>query len=106
MSERSGGNLRVIFELAGAVAVLVGLVFVGLELRQNTAALSAQAVFELNNIGSDSHRLLAQDGSLEKLVHNGYEDPNSLSEDERRRFVRWISVTFNIFDAAWMYQNK
>ena len=107
MTDGSGRNhLRVIFEIAGAVAVLLGLVFVGLELRQNTAAMTAQAVFELNNSANESHRLLAQDESLEQLVNSGYEDPTLLSETERRRFVRWMRVRFNALEAAWMYRDK
>ena len=34
-------KVRAIFELIGALAVLMGLVFVGLELRQNTAAVQS-----------------------------------------------------------------
>ena len=35
-------------EIGGFLAVVISLVFVGLELRQNTSALSAQALLELN----------------------------------------------------------
>ena len=106
MRDLSSGKLRVIFELAGATAVLLGLIFVGLELRQNTAALSAQAIFELNNSGNDNHRLAVQDESLEELIHNGHKDPDSLSESDRRRYVRWMRMRFNAAEAAWIYQNK
>jgi len=102
----SSGKLRVISELAGATAVLLGLIFVGLELRQNTAALSAQAIFELNNSGNNNHGLAVQDESLEELIHNGHKDPDSLSESDRRRYVRWMRMRFNAAEAAWIYQNK
>lgn len=106
MSEGRPDTVRIIVDLAGALAVLLGLVFVGLELRQNTAAISAQAVFDLNNVGNESHRLLAQDASLESLVHRGNEDPTALSEEELRRFSRWMRVRFNGIEAAWFYQSK
>ena len=41
MSDRNRKNVKSIIELIGAVAVLIGLVFVGLELRQNTVAVQA-----------------------------------------------------------------
>ena len=106
MRDLSSGKLRVISELAGATAVLLGLIFVGLELRQNTAALSAQAIFELNNSANDNHGLAVQDESLEELIHNGHKDPDSLSESDRRRYVRWMRMRFNAAEAAWIYQNK
>ena len=106
MRDWSSGKIRVISELAGAAAVLLGLIFVGLELRQNTAALSAQAIFELNTSSNDNHRLMAQDDALEELVNNGYKDPDSLSESDRRRFVRYMRIRFNIAEAEWMYHKK
>jgi hypothetical protein len=38
MTDSDNNNLEVIIEFAGAGAVLVGVIFVGLELRKNTAA--------------------------------------------------------------------
>jgi hypothetical protein len=106
MSPPARVKLRSVVELAGAAGVILGLVFVGLELRQNTAVSSAQAVLDLNGIGSEIHLALAQDADLERLVHAGYEDPNSLTEDERRRFVRWLRVRINAYEVAWMYQRE
>ena len=53
MSESSGRNLKPLFEMAGAVAVLLGLIFVGLELRQNTAAVRAQTRQQLTDASSE-----------------------------------------------------
>ena len=106
MRDWSSGKLRVTSELAGAATVLLGLIFVGLELRQNTAALSAQAIFDLNNISNDNHRLVAQDDALEELVYNGHKNPDSLSDSDRRRFVRWMRIRFNVAEAAWIYRKN
>lgn len=106
MNPPARDRLRSIVELAGAAGVVLGLVFVGLELRQSTAVSSAQAVLDLNGIGNEIHMTLAQDADLERLVQAGYADPNSLSEDERRRFVRLLRVRINTFEVAWMYQEK
>ncbi len=100
MTDLDSGKLRSVIEMAGAAAVLLGLIFVGLELRQNTAAMSAQAVFQLNDSANESHRLMAQDSELAELVHEGHEDPESLSDLERRMFIRWMRARFNLAEAA------
>ena len=106
MTVWDSGKIRSLIEMAGAAAVLLGLIFVGLELRQNTAAMSAQAVFQLNDSANESHRLMAQDSELAELVHEGHEDPESLSDLERRMFIRWMRARFNLAEAAWIYRNK
>ena len=106
MTDWRNGKLRSVIEGAGAGAVLLGLVFVGLELRQNTAALSAQAIFQINDSSNESHRALAQDPILAELVYKGYEDPESLSDLERRMFIRWMQVRFNLAESAWLYHEK
>ncbi len=106
MTDLDSGKLRSVIEMAGAAAILLGLVFVGLELKQNTAAMSAQAVFQLNVSANENHRAMAQDSELSELVHKGYEDPESLSDIERRMFVSWMRLRFNIAEAAWIYRNK
>ena len=106
MADRSAGNLKILIELAGGGAILVGLIFVGLELRQNTAALSAQAIFQLNDSANEAHRSLAQDPALSELVHKGNEDPESLTDDERRRFTSWLRAVFNNHESAWIYHRK
>ena len=106
MTDLDSGKLRSVIEMAGAAAVLLGLIFVGLELKQNTAAMSAQAVFQLNASSNDNHLAMAQDSELSELVHKGFEDPESLSDIERRMFVSWMRLRFNIAEAAWIYRNK
>lgn len=55
MTDLDGGKLRFVIEMAGAAAVLLGLIFVGIELKQNTATMSAQAVYQLNASSNDIH---------------------------------------------------
>ncbi len=106
MTDLDSGKLRSVIEMAGAAAVLLGLIFVGLELKQNTATMSAEAVFQLNASTNDLHLAMAQDSELSELVHKGLEDPASLSDIERRMFVSWMRVRFNLAEAAWIYRNK
>ena len=106
MTDWGNGKLRNLVEMAGAGAIFLGLIFVGLELQQNTAALSAQAIFLLNDSANADHRSVAQDPVLAELVYKGYEDPESLNDNERHRFTHWLNAVFNSHESAWLYHRK
>ena len=106
MSDSSPRNMKTVIEAAAAIAVLLGLIFVGLELKQNTVALSAQAIFQLNDNANADHRSVAQDPVLAELVYKGYEEPDSLTDNERHRFTHWMKAVFNTHESAWLYHRK
>lgn len=62
-------NLRTSIELIGAASVLVGLVFVGLELRSNTQAIRAETFQSLTDISNDYIMQLAADPDLARIYH-------------------------------------
>ncbi len=76
MTDWDSEKLRSVFEMAGAAAVLLGLIFVGLELKQK-AAMSAQAVFQLNDSADESHRLVAYDSNQQLGVASELPDMDS-----------------------------
>ena len=55
------------------MAVVVSLVFVGSELRLNTAAVSSESAYQLNLSMDSRYRMMAQDAGLAELVTKGYE---------------------------------
>ena len=69
-------------ELAGAGAVLLGLIFVGLELRQNTAAVEAATLQSLTDASVDYVNILASDPNLTRIWLTGASDPESLNDIE------------------------
>jgi hypothetical protein len=95
------------------LGVVVGIIFLVVEIRQtstqiekNTAALSAQVFFQLNESSSISKRAIAQDAELAELLMRGDEDPESLTELERERFIQWTKARFNFLEAYWFYRAK
>ncbi len=84
MSESRDRNLKSVFELAGAVAVLLGLIFVGLELRQNTAAVQAATFQDLIHASSDFLVDIGSDPATQRIYTTGRLDPSALSPAERR----------------------
>jgi len=93
--------------------VIVGIVFLVVEIRQtsdqieqNTAALSAQVIFQLNEISITTKQAVAQDAEIAELLIRGYEDPESLTELERARFISWMRARFDFLESYWLYRSK
>lgn len=77
---------KLIVEAGGAIAVLLGLVFVGLELRQNTEAVEAATFQALTDASSEYILSIASDAELTRIVTTGHADPAALNEQEYARF--------------------
>lgn len=106
MSIWDSNRVRIIVEISSAVAVFLGLVFVGLELRQNTSVVSAQAIHDLNESANGAMLQLAQNAELAGLTLRGNEDPESLNDIERQQYNAWMRAVFNIYESAWIYSEK
>jgi len=68
-------KVKTLVELGGAGAVLLGLIFVCLELRQNTAAVEAAALQELTDASTDYLLALAGNAELTRIWFIGSTDP-------------------------------
>jgi len=93
--------------------VVIGIIFLVIEIRQtsmqieqNTAAISGEAFFKLNENSSASKIIFAQDAELAAIVLKGNEDPVSLTEVERARYIDWTRARFNFLEAYWVYRRK
>lgn len=75
-------------ELIGAAVVLVTLVYLAQQIRQNTKALSASAIDSVTNHGFQELRWWDE---LAEIVLKAEKDPASLSELEVRR-VRYCTI--------------
>lgn len=95
MSEMKLARLSSLLEFVGGLAVLVGLIFVGLELRQNTEAVQAATLQSLTEQSQDYLLLLASDGEVNAIWRQGVADLGELDEGEASRFsflyrAQWI----------------
>ena len=83
-------KLKQNLEIVGGVAVILSLLIVAYEIRQNTTALQATAMQESTSILREQVMVLATDPDLGRLMASKYDD---LSPDEQRR-VKWASRSF------------
>ena len=77
-------------EIIGGIAVILSLLVVAYEIRQNTTALQATAMQESTTILREQVMILATNPELSRLMASKYDE---LDPDEQRR-VRWSSRSF------------
>jgi hypothetical protein len=89
-------------ELIGFVGVVASLVFVGLEVRQNTLAARAGAYQDMGTAISDLWLLAAQDPSLATLLLRSFEDPDAeFSPAERDQLTTQYIAALRQYEVVW-----
>ena len=93
-------------ETIAAVGVILSLVFVGFEIRQNTNISAAEAVFNLNEAGRQTLFLQISDPAIANLVQTARESPESLTDEQRYRYRRWVFAFLNLYESAWNHHRR
>ena len=88
-------------EIIGALAVVVSLIYVAIQIRQNTCESRTQRAQALMSANSDGNALIASTPDLAKIVQTGMGDFNALTEDEQFRFGFMFFSFFNKYDFAY-----
>ena len=83
---KTTSRLRGAVEVAGIVAVILTLVIVGYELRQNTSQLRAAASYSMTQGVNSMNAGVYNDSSLAAILINGERDYASLDSVQRMRF--------------------
>ena len=80
-------------EVVGAVAVFITLVYLSLQIRQNTRSVKAAAVQAATISASSTYAALAYDAEMSRIYWEGLSDFKALPRDERRRFATYMAST-------------
>ena len=88
-------ELSVIAEIIGAVAVIVTLIYVAKEIRQNSRALAISALRDTTSQWNEWGTMLATSADLAEIVTRGNADYGSLSEAERLRYGAYVQSFFD-----------
>jgi len=88
-------------EIFGALAVLVSLIYVGYQVKQNTSAVRSATAQEVHNNYAVWYQNVAADAALSEISLKGLQDYSSLTDLEKIRFVStwmaFLSYTQNAF---------
>ena len=93
-------------ELIGGIAVVASLLLVAWEIHQNTIALSAQALLDLNEMANEALRSISESDQLATVLVKGDQDLGSLSATEYRRYHAHNYQIINALDAAHGFYSK
>ena len=88
-------------EVVGVIGIVISMIYVGYELRQNNIATRAQGHQELAALWISGIDLEISDQTFSSLVERGKADISSLAEAERRRFELYVSRYLNIWELSF-----
>ena len=89
-------------EIIGAIAVVLSLLYVGYQVKQNTNAVRSSVHQALINHVAATEGLVLTDGTLAELIVKGTNDPSSLSPSERLRLEKYITLEFVNWENAYL----
>ena len=89
-----------IAEALGAVGVVVSLIYLATQIRQNTAAIRAGTAQQVTNRAGEIAQSIAMNPSTTELRYRGLRDPDSLSEEETRQFGGLMLAVFRAYENA------
>lgn len=79
--------------LAANVGVIAGIVFLGLEIQQNTRTIQASSIQESTNVARQQILMYATDAESNRISMVGTKDPTKLTPEELQRFF-WMDRSF------------
>ena len=83
--------------IASNIGVLVGLIFVGLEVRNSSYSVTAQSANSITSGYNEFNYIVAADPELARIVYLGIRDPERLTGPETYRAALMITGLFNQF---------
>jgi len=97
-------QLANIAEVFGMILVAITLIFLTVQVRQNTKAMKSSAASSAHEqVSTQLYRPLATDESLADIFVRGLDDPSDLSAVETARFFAfWMNAIFTLQN--WFYQ--
>jgi len=87
-------SLGNIGDFVGGLAVVVTLIYLAVEVRQNSSIVRANARAQTNQTLSEFTRLLASDADLLRIHHTSAEGFEALTPDERRQHLYLLRYWF------------
>jgi len=89
-----------------AGAVVISLIYVGIQVRQNTHAINLTAAHNISESFRDSHALIAENADLCEIWFRGMQDLDSLAGPEKLRFYLYMHNFFELFEHAYYSWQK
>ena len=99
-------DLGAIGELVGGIAVIITLIYLALQIRQNTAVVKTTNYLNLSRDSDDFSRMIAQNKELNDLYLKGSENFNALSSNDQSRFNMIMSLLIHPYQSMFEVKNR
>ena len=91
-------------EIVGGIAVVISLIYLALQIRQNTRAVRTSNFHRITDSFNQINNTIAHDESLARVFRVGMANYQDLSEDEKIRFNFMFLSAFRILETLY-YQS-
>jgi len=88
-------------EILGALAVVISLGYVAVQIRQSTETARSASAQNLVTMATNANLLLASDSELSAIMQKGLYDRDSLTEYEQFRFNTFLIGVYMQYDFAY-----
>ncbi len=93
-----------IAEWIGVILIIVSLMYVALQVRQNTETIRSATELETGRMWSELHARVAHSPDMVDIWDKGHTNPDSLSSTEKRRFIWFVAEYFFVVEN--LYRQK
>ena len=93
-------------DLVGGIAVLATLVYLAIQVQQNTNSVRGAAEMESGRMRMDWHAIAASDPHLAEIWEKAMQNSQSLSWQELGRFRWFVASYFFVFEASWFQYKR
>ena len=95
-----------ISQLAGTLAVITSLIYVAIQIRQNTHSVKLNAAQNLSHELRESLALLASDAGLSDIHLRAMQNIDNLTPQEKFRFYIFLNNVFRVYESAYYQKSQ
>jgi hypothetical protein len=93
-------------ELGGALGVIASLVYLGIQIRQNTHSAREATWHSVLRDLQQFRSLIAQDPEIARVYREGLRDMKSLNDDDRWRFGALMQSLYSVFELVFRARDE
>ncbi len=95
-------SINYVGQTIAAVAVVVSLLFVGVQIRNNTSATKAASHGAVSTALNEINRMFAENADVTKIWLSGMNDRQALTQEERWRFDATARAYFHVCETMFI----
>jgi len=93
-------------EIAGAAVVFATLIYVAKQIQQTNQGAQATVESQMGSWWSSHNREMIHSPEMIEIIEQGFNDMQSLSDADRRRFSWWLASLFYMFDVLYLQYQR